>query len=105
MRRSLTALAAAALLALPAAAVAQQTIDDGALRRQNDACIARCSETRSYAACAEVCGWMAGEMRRHWTAEQYLEREGRFGADPADAEIGREMGLIANHCARRGRMR
>lgn len=102
MKPMLTALAIATpILSLPALPAAQDRIPDATLRQHNESCIAKCTKTRSYAACASTCGCMTNEMSRHWSARDYDARMRRLSQNANDAAVNGEMGRMAGYCARR----
>lgn len=98
MKMLLTAL----LVALPAVAMAQNRIPDNVLREHNESCLAKCTETRSYAFCAETCTCMTGEMKRHWTVKDYQARSMKLFKNMDDRTLRNELGRMASHCAKRG---
>lgn len=96
-------LMAALLITVPSLTAAQTRIPDTELRAQNESCLAKCSETRSYAFCAETCACIAGEMSRHWTAEDFRTRTDKLSKHAEDRSVHEEMDRMASYCAKRGR--
>jgi len=94
---------AAIFVAVPSFAAAQTRIPDAELRAQNESCLAKRGETRSYAFCAETCACMAGEMSRHWTAKSFRTRTEKLSKRADDRSVREEMDRMASYCAKRGR--
>lgn len=86
---------------LPTMAIAQDRIPDNLLRQHNESCVAKCSESRSYAFCAETCACMVGEMERHWTAKDFQDRSKKLSKSDDDRTVQKELGRIADYCAER----
>ena len=98
-----TLLTAVVMTLLTATAMAQERIPDNLLREHNESCVAKCAETRSYAFCAETCACMSGEMKRHWTTDDYATRSSKISKESNDRTLRDELSRMANYCAERSR--
>ncbi|NWG46139.1 MAG: hypothetical protein HXY25_06280 [Alphaproteobacteria bacterium] len=106
MRMSIAALAIGAFL--PAMAVAQSgqvqgqdRIPERVLREQNEACMNRCTDSKSVGYCSDMCGCMGAEMARYWTLDEYQQRFSRMSTDQQDSQTNGELQRIASYCAQR----
>ena len=109
-RRGLTGGPAGLLLgmliaAAPMAVQAQSSrIPNAELQGFLDRCVQRCTDTRSYGFCADMCGCMTHEIGRYWDMAEYQERISRLSADNNDPQVQGQIGRLASACGARANM-
>lgn len=101
MKLLLTAVMAMA----PALALAQAQdgapLDDATLRQYNDSCIQQCTQSRSYAFCAEACGCMTAEMQRKWSSEDFRRYTEMLSQRDGSVEVRGRLSKMAEYCLER----
>lgn len=97
-------LLASLVLAMPAlspgfVAAQQDPIPEGVLQEHTRACVSQCMENRERDFCIRTCDCVAGEMRNHWTADEYRQREAGLSGQQSP-QVQEELRQMSAYCAR-----